>query len=84
MNTATFRKTLIIVNSKDKCLHQPNKKKKRLPVGAILFYNNNNNSNNNNNNNNNNNITSIIYTRRSPSIDIKMGQEWIKSTIGDK
>ena len=73
MNTATFRKTLIIVNSKDKCLHQPNKKK-GLPVGAILFY----------NNNNNNNITFIIYTRRSPCIDIKMGQEWIKSKIGDK
>ena len=77
MNTATFRKTLIIVNSKDKCLHQPNKKK-GLPVGAILFY------NNNNNNNNNNNITSIIYKRRFPCIDIKMGQEWIKSTIRDK
>ena len=71
MNTATFRKTLIIVNSKDKCLHQPNKKKKGLPVGAILFYNN----YYNNNNNNNNNITCIIYTRRSPCIDIKMGQE---------
>ena len=67
MNTATFRKTLIIVNCKDKCLHQPNKKKKGLPVGAILFY-----YINNNNNNNNNNITSIIYTRRSPCMYVCM------------
>ena len=37
MNTATFRKTLIIVNSKDKCLHQPNKKKKDYQLEPSYF-----------------------------------------------
>ena len=76
MSTATFRKTLLRIAEINVCINQ---RKKGLPVGAILFYN-----NNNNNNNDNNNTTSIIYTRHSPCIDIKLGQEWIKSTIRDK
>ena len=71
MNTATFRKTLLRIAEINVCINQ---RKKGLLAGAILFY---------NNNNNYNNITSI-YTRHSPCIDIKLGQEWIKSTIRDK